>query len=143
MRELYTEIEILASPREVWEILMDFAQYPEWNPFIKRVEGKPEKDAKLSVLLQPPEGKGKTFEPRILKVEPMQEFRWLGKLILPRVFDGEHIFQIQPIEEDRVKFIQKEQFRGVLVPVFWKMLNKSIRPGFVEMNSALKKKAEA
>jgi uncharacterized protein YndB with AHSA1/START domain len=32
MRELRDEIEIEATPERVWEILTDFAAYPEWNP---------------------------------------------------------------------------------------------------------------
>jgi uncharacterized protein YndB with AHSA1/START domain len=32
MRELGTEVEIAAPPERIWEILTDFAAYPDWNP---------------------------------------------------------------------------------------------------------------
>ena len=40
MRVISTEIEISASDEEVWQVLSDFDAYPEWNPFIKTIEGK-------------------------------------------------------------------------------------------------------
>lgn len=36
MKELFTEIEIKATPESVWQLLTDFEKYPEWNPFIRR-----------------------------------------------------------------------------------------------------------
>jgi Polyketide cyclase / dehydrase and lipid transport len=40
MKEIHTEIEINAPGESVWRALTDFAAYPEWNPFIRRVEGE-------------------------------------------------------------------------------------------------------
>lgn len=34
MIECSAEVEIPAPPRRVWEALIDFAAYPEWNPYI-------------------------------------------------------------------------------------------------------------
>ncbi|MER3407514.1 MAG: SRPBCC domain-containing protein, partial [Nitrososphaera sp.] len=39
-KEVRTEIEIAAGPQRVWQVITDFARYPEWNPFIRRVEGE-------------------------------------------------------------------------------------------------------
>ena len=39
MKELKTTIEINASPAKVWEVLLDFEKYPDWNPFIKNIRG--------------------------------------------------------------------------------------------------------
>ena len=38
MRELRREIEIAAPPERVWAVVTDFAAYPEWNPFIRRLD---------------------------------------------------------------------------------------------------------
>lgn len=142
MRELNTEIEINASAERVWQLLTDFDAYPQWNPFMRSVKGKPEPDSKLKVFIQPSGARGMKFSPTVLKAEPQRELRWLGRLFIGGLFDGEHIFNIQPLAENRVKFTQCEQFSGLLVPLFWRSLNTDTQRGFNEMNAALKKRAE-
>lgn len=143
MKELKTEIEINASASRVWAILTDLGQYAVWNAFIPEAEGEVKKGARLRVRIAPPGGKAMTFTPTVTLVEPERAFRWLGRLFLPGVFDGEHIYEITPLAEDRVRFVQREEFRGVLVPLFWKNLGTQTRQGFEAMNAALKQRAEA
>jgi uncharacterized membrane protein len=38
----YDQIHMKAPAQRVWQVLTDFAAYPEWNPFIRRVNGRPE-----------------------------------------------------------------------------------------------------
>lgn len=48
MQEIVTAINnINASAANVWQVLTDFENYPGWNPVIKKITGKPAKDAKL------------------------------------------------------------------------------------------------
>ena len=143
MKQLHTEIEIDASAKRVWELLTDFASYPEWNPFIRSIGGQPAPGERLRARLEPPGGRAMTFEPKVLTAEPNCELRWLGHLLVPGLFDGEHSFIIQPLEDDRVRFVQREAFRGLLVPLFARSLESKTRRGFEEMNRALKGRAEA
>jgi hypothetical protein len=46
MRELRREIVIDAPPERVWAAVTDFAAYPEWNPFIRRISGELREGAK-------------------------------------------------------------------------------------------------
>jgi hypothetical protein len=62
---------------------------------------------------------------------------------VPGLFGGEHSFVIQPLGENRVRFVQREAFRGLLVPLFARSLDNSTLRGFEEMNRALKERAEA
>ena len=142
MKELRTQIEIEATPDRVWEILTDFAAYPEWNPFIQTIEGDAAPGSKLEVRIEPPGGRAMTFKPTVLEAAPRQELRWLGRVLLPGLFDGEHSLRIEPIDDSRVRFTQAERFTGVLVPLFGKGLGKTQR-GFTAMNEALKRRAEA
>lgn len=142
MRELHTEIEIDASAQKVWDILMDFEKYPDWNPFIQKIKGLAQKGERLNVFLQPPGGRGMTFKPIIQENKSPHEFRWLGRLFIPGLFDGEHIFQIESISENKIRFVQKEKLKGILVPFLWKSLTMHTRAGFEEMNKALKSLAE-
>ena len=125
----------------MWRILTDFDAYPEWNPFIKSVRGRPEASTKLEVRIEPPGGRSMTFKPTVLEAEPERELRWLGRVLLPGIFDGEHSLRIEPAD-GHVRFVQSGRFNGVLVPLFGKTLEQT-RRGFVQMNEALKRRAEA
>ena len=35
-----TQIVLPASPEKSWDVLTDFARYPDWNPYLPRVEAK-------------------------------------------------------------------------------------------------------
>jgi hypothetical protein len=80
--------------------------------------------------------------PKVLDSEPNHQLRWLGHLFVPGLFDGEHCFDIQPLRGNRVRFVQREALRGLLVPLFARSLDNTLR-GFKEMNHALKERAEA
>lgn len=142
MKEIYTEIEISATPERVWQILTDFEALPEWNPFMRRASGEVKVGAKLEVFLQPSGGRGMTFKPTVVEATPNREFRWLGNLGVRGLFDGEHSFTIEPLGENRVRFVHRESFRGLLVPLLLLMVEKDTRRGFEEMNQALKTQAE-
>jgi hypothetical protein len=122
MKELFTEIEIAASPERVWRILVDFSQFPEWNPFIREAEGEIKEGSRLKVRIEPPGGTRMTFRPVVKRVVMNRELRWLGRLFIPGLLDGEHCFEILLIGTGKLSFIQRETFRGILVSLFWKSL---------------------
>jgi hypothetical protein len=142
MKELRSEIEIDASAERVWQLLTDFAHFPQWNPFIRRASGNVKLGERLDVYMQPSGANGMTFRPTILNAEPNRELRWIGQLLIPGLFDGEHIFNIEPLGTNRVRFVQREIFTGLLVPLFAKRLDTDTQRGFEEMNQALKVRAE-
>jgi hypothetical protein len=142
MKELHSEIEIAASPERVWDILVDFAAYPRWNPFIRHISGELKVGERLEVRLEPPDSRGITLRPTVLSAEPNRQLRWLGHLLVTGLFDGEHTLATEPLDENRVRFVQHEVFKGVLVPLVARSLANTLR-GFEEMNGALKEQAEA
>jgi len=78
----------------------------------------------------------------VIKAEPNRQLRWLGHLLLPGIFDGEHIFEIEEVDRDRVLFIQREVFKGLLVPLLARCLDRDTQRGFEEMNGAVRERAE-
>lgn len=142
MKSIHTEIEINASPEKVWSILMDFEKYPEWNPFVKSISGEAKVGGNLKVVLQQPDSKPMTFKPTCLSADVNTEFRWQGHLLVKGLFDGEHIFKLREREGGRTKLVQCENFKGLLLPLFWKQLNSKTILGFEQMNTALKNRAE-
>jgi hypothetical protein len=139
---LHSETAIHASPQRVWEVLTDFAAYPEWNPFIPRISGSLETGSRLDVQLQPPGGRCVPIRPTVQAAEPPRELRWLGHLGISGLFDGEHRFRIEAVGTDRVRFIQEERFTGLLAPLVLRFVERGTRQGFEAMNQALKVRAK-
>ena len=142
MKFLKTEIKINASPERVWSILTDLEKYAEWNPFIKKAKGTVRAEQRLEVLISPPNGKEMVFKPVVKSVIENSEFIWLGRFLFPGIFDGEHIFNLESLDGQTL-LVQKENFRGILVPMMWNSLDTDTRVGFELMNKALKQRAES
>lgn len=135
--KLETSIMIDAPVTQVWEVFVDFKKYPEWNPFVLAIDGEVAKNEQIAITLPT-----MNFKPTVLKFDEASELRWLGKLWMKGIFDGEHYFQFKAIDENRTQFIHDELFKGILVPLMLKQLNGSIKKGFEEMNQTLKTRAE-
>jgi hypothetical protein len=142
IHRLFTEIEIAADRERVWAVLCDFGSYRDWNPFIVDVGGVARPGTPIAARVRLPLGIGMSFKATVLTAEEGRELRWIGRLPLPGIFDGEHRFLIDPIGPGRVRFEQSEDYRGVLVPLMRGWLERHIRRGFVAMNAALKLRAE-
>jgi hypothetical protein len=130
-------------PGRIWTILTDFAAYPDWNPFIRSIHGVLQQGSRLEVRIEPSGTKGMTFRPTVLVTATGRELRWLGHLLFPGVFDGEHRFVIKTVAAGKVRLQQSEQFTGILVPMFRRRIDRETKRGFEEMNIALKSRAEA
>jgi hypothetical protein len=142
LAELFTMTEIDAPAERVWHILTDFGRYPDWNPFIRRVQGAPERRAELDVLIQPDGGRPMRFRPRIVTFRPPKELRWRGRLPFPGLFAGEHRFVVEHLGKTRSRLIHEDRFRGLLVPFLYRRIRGPVRGGSEAMDLALKRLAE-
>lgn len=140
MRIIETTVDLHASPETVWETLVDFESYPEWNPFVTSIEGRPVEGERLAIRIEPPEGRAMSFKPRVTAAVPQKHFEWLGKLGLKGLFDGRHEFRIEEIGPEHTRLTHRESFSGLLVGL---LLNEAdIRAGFEGMNEALRERVE-
>jgi hypothetical protein len=141
-RQLHTEVEIQASAERVWEVLTDFAAYHEWNPFIVQAAGQPVPGSRLELHMRLSGGRTTTIRPEVLEADPGRRLRWLGRVLVPGLFDGEHSFTIQAAGPGQVRLAQQEEFRGLLAPLLLAMIAKPTLAGFHRMNQALKARVE-
>ncbi|MBP6985922.1 MAG: SRPBCC domain-containing protein [Alphaproteobacteria bacterium] len=134
-----TEIHIRGTPENVWQALVDFPNYPNWNPFITRIEQIGDKQ--LAAVMKNGSS-SMEFKPQILKFQKDVEFRWLGKLAgVSGLFTGEHYFQLQQTDEGTL-LQHGEKFSGILAWILLPFKHKEIKANFILLNEALKRLVE-
>jgi len=140
---LNTTIEIDAPPADVWAVLTDLDRYDEWNPFIVSSAGTVAAGERLTNRMQPPGGRATTFRPTVTEVEEGRVFEWLGRLLIPGVFNGRHRFELESLEGNRTLLRHSEEFTGIMVGFMRKSLDTRTLAGFEAMNRALAERATA
>lgn len=141
-KELFSSIDIAAPAEMVWEVLVDFAAFPVWNPFITQADGRLEVGGRLTLRMQPVGGSAVTLRPTVIEVIDGQRLRWQGRLGVRGLFDADHLFIVEPEGGVASRLVQQEQFSGLLVPFLQRSLDRGTLPAFKAMNSALKDRAE-
>jgi signal transduction histidine kinase len=130
-------VEIDASADDVWRALADFPAYGRWNPFMRRVTGRPTVGSRLRIELAPDVGRTLTVTPEVVAATPGSELRWRGRLAMPGLFGGEHAFLIEPGEGRSVRLVHRGSYRGLLVRLFGRTIDRTAH-GFERMEHALK-----
>jgi hypothetical protein len=138
MRTLAHAIDIPASPATVWQVLAQTDRYPEWNPFMT-ISGRLAVGERLAVTIRPGR-RTMTFRPTVLAVEDGTLVRWRGTAGVRGIFDGEHELRLEPGPDGGTRFVQREAFSGLLVPLLRRVLDDT-EAGFAEMNAALRDRA--
>jgi hypothetical protein len=133
-----SKIEINAPADKVREVLFDFRQYPDWNPFIVNVDGIVVEGNTVNVTVKPTGKKPISGPTYIDTLKPFQ-LVWKGSLAVPGVFNGRHEFRIEEAGPNRSVFYNDEKMSGLIVPFY---SFKATRSGFEAMNVALKQRAE-
>jgi hypothetical protein len=141
MRELRTEIDIAAPITKVWNILTDFDHWKDWNP-ISQASGAASLGSKLTITMGGCEGKdGMKYRPIITHLEEPKSFRWRGVMMAGFLFTNDKVFELEETSSG-TRLIHREEFSGLLVPMFWGKLNQGALPMLKSMNDALKVIAE-
>jgi hypothetical protein len=133
-----TQIEINAPANTVSAVLYKFDDYPQWNPFIRKVDGTVAEGKTVNVTVQPV-GKAEISGDTTIVSATEKHLSWRGSLRVPGIFHGEHEFVIEELGPNRTLLYQREKMSGLIIP-FYNF--KPTEAGFVAMNNALKQKAE-
>jgi hypothetical protein len=143
--ELRTFVDIDATPERVWQVLTDLPAYPLWNPFVTSAVGAFAVGGRLSFGVPPTNLLLRTrLRARLLEVTPCRRLRFrlrFARFGIPGLFDSEHTLTITK-EGGGVRLWEEAQFRGLLVPLMTRSLNRDRSPAFAAMNAALKDRAE-
>ena len=142
MKRIQTSIDIDAPPEQVWQHLTDFDAYPDWNPFVRSLEGSPEDGTRLRVEMRlPGKDKSSVFKPSVTAADPNHCLEWLGSMGIKGLFDGRHRFDLSPSDGGTL-LEQSETFAGILARPILALIGSKTEEGFNAMNQALKERVE-
>lgn len=135
-------VEIAAPAERVWDILVDFDRYGEWNPFTTRVEASLEIGA--PVMLHVRLGRLKRKQPeRIETVEPPHLLAWGVTMGARFLLVARREQRLEPLGANRCRYVTTDETRGLLTPLVALLFGRLIRRGFNDLATALKTRAEA
>jgi hypothetical protein len=117
MATLETRFSVPQRPDQVWSVLIDYPSYARWNSFMREASGEVGVGNKLNVTLYPSSGSKMSFKPKLLVVDKDRELRWLGRLIVKGLFDGEHYWVLTRNASGGADVVHGENFKGLLVGV--------------------------
>jgi hypothetical protein len=141
MRQVTAAVDIDAAPEWVWDVLTDFAAYPEWNPFIVRADGMPTPGSRITLRVRSTAGWSATNRATVLAAVPGKVLRWSARIIpIPGLASGLHEFALTSTETG-TRLVQSEQFSGALVPAIGRLLVRT-EQDFHILNQALRKRSE-
>lgn len=144
MRTIESEVTLPPGPDAVYGALTDFAAYPEWNPFLPRMEAEAAEGAPFKAMSKLPVGLKLGFVGEIVSLVPPQRIVWTGRpsFMPAATMHVTHTFTLTP-QDGGTHLHQIEEVTGFLMPVSGWILGQA-RQGQVAMNEALRRRlAEA
>lgn len=134
-------IEIEAVPGKVWEVLTGFSRYQHWNPFIRKVSGKPVTGAPIEIQVSLSGLLPLGLSAHMDTVVPEERIGWRGELPFGLLV-AHHWFELQQTEGKKTLLLHAEDFSGPLATPLLALLSGAFRNGYEAMNLALKQEAE-
>ncbi len=138
MKQFSAKTNIKASKEIIWAILTDAPNYPQWDPWVVRIEGTIAAGQSITAYtkLSP-----RAFPVKVAVFEPEKKMTWVGGLPLG-LFKGVRTFTLEPCSDGSIDFTVGEEFTGPLLPLFGKSLPDMTTP-FADFAAGLKTRAEA
>lgn len=141
--EVATEVTIEASSAAVWRILADVQRYPQWNPYIREINGELAPAAMIRFRFSLFGTITLPAQARVLTVNTERELRWAGHFLRDGLFRAEHYHLLEPVSERLLRFRHGERFSGTLALLLWPFLRRWAPARYHAANLALKRRAES
>lgn len=137
--EIRDDIEINASMDKVWETVIDFENYKNWNSQLTFLGGTVQPNSKLHLKLAADGATPYEFKADISHWTEKKQFAWLAKTGFSGIFDGEHFFELEDLKNGKTLLTNREEYRGILSQIFRLLpMMKTAPAGFRKMNLELK-----
>ena len=139
IQQIKTFIDIQATPETIWEALIDFEAYNDWNPMLQNMQGQVQLGTPLTFDVLIGENKRLKLTAKVIEVDTFRALSWSGGW--PIAFNGARYFRLEKIDEQHTRLHHGEDFKGVFHPLLARTIkgNKGL---YIAMNDALKARVE-
>lgn len=136
-------VEIDAPATFVWQVLIDYPNYPQWNPYTLAVDTTLAIDDPINLTLPRPDGREGTFVSRefIRAVEPPRLLRYDTGDTFPGLL-GVREQWITPLDDDRCSYRTFETFTGEYADAVMAAQGDWVKKGFDAVAYALRDRVE-
>jgi uncharacterized protein YndB with AHSA1/START domain len=136
-------VEIDAPAAFVWDVLVDYASYPEWNPYTIAVETTLQIGDPIDLTLPNPDGSAGTMLNRefIRVVDPPHHLRYDTGEEYPGLL-GKRDQYITELGADRCSYRTTDTLSGELADLVMETNGAWIKAGFDAVAHALKARSE-
>lgn len=140
---VHTETMIAAPPEAVWATISAFDRYHEWNPLMITVAGEARAGARMNWSSRI-NGNVRQYNADVARSDAHKELSWIGPAErFPRtLFWGHHRLLIEKADDGRTRFVNAEEFGGILSLVLAGFLRGDVRDAYLSMNEAVRVRAE-
>lgn len=141
------EVRVPALPAAVWRVLTrtgsGAAGRAAWDPLVRAVEGRFERDAAVRLTLETPAGRRLVHDARVEAAEEGRRLRWSGPFAPPRLMEGTFEVELERRGDRQTKVVQRVHLRGLRVRWFKPDGVTDLRLGLDAQHEALKARVEA
>ena len=136
-------VEIDAPQAFVWEVLVDYARYPEWNPYTVRVDTRLVIGADVVLHLPHPDRLGQTMTTtEVMRViDAPHHLQYDTADSLPGIFAVRDQW-VEQLSPDRCSYRTTDVFSGEHAQVAFDLQGQWVKDGFDAVALALKERAE-
>lgn len=135
-------INISAPIDRVWDVLVDFQHYPDWNPFTPKVETDLEIGAPVKLHVNMPGRSTSMRTEWINLVEPGRTLCWGMHMGYPLLLCANRWQILREIENGHTEYQTIDKFSGLLVPLVLALYGEPMRLGFQSVADNLKRRVE-
>ncbi len=114
-KSVHSEVNIPASPAEVWAVLTDVEKIAEWNPVLVPIEGELIAGSTIKYRFNQDADNQYDIPATVKRIVKNQLLNQTGGLFGIITFD--HQYQLEPAGAG-TRLIIHEEYRGIMVP-FW------------------------
>jgi len=136
------EQAIAAAPEVVWQVLVDLAHYPEWNPYSRRVEGA----LRVGDLVRVEAhlgGEMRLVENRVTRLEAPRALCWQSEGWYARLARGTRCRHLNALPDGSTRLRHHEVMDGPLAWLIERLYRPRIEAGLRGEDGALAAAAEA